>query len=123
VLVLLRCLHRKDLSCRWTSLHWKGLYCSWRCLHLLNCTWMCLDNSRQCCPWTYLHNRWLCCTRTFLHTVPELHLDLPALQSPVLHLDGFPPQALSVTWSCVDNSSLHVLLGCAIIATFLFASK
>jgi hypothetical protein len=28
VLVLLRCLHRKDLSCRWTSLHWKGLYCS-----------------------------------------------------------------------------------------------
>jgi hypothetical protein len=28
VLLLLRCLHRKDLSCRWASLHWRGLYCS-----------------------------------------------------------------------------------------------
>ncbi len=26
------------------------------------------------------------------NTVPELHLDLSALQSPVLHLDGFPLQ-------------------------------
>ncbi len=43
-----------------------------------------------------------------VHTVPELHLDLSALQSPVLH--GFPLQALSCTCTCLKNSSLQVLI-------------
>ncbi len=56
----------------------------------LYCTWTCLDLSSLCCSCTYLHCRYLCCTQNFLHTVSELHLDLSSLQSPVLHLDGFP---------------------------------
>ncbi len=76
----------------------------------LNCTWTCLDDSSLCSSCTYLHCRYLYCTRNFLHTESELHLDLSSLQSPVLHLDGFPLyRARSWTWSCLD-SSLHVLL-------------
>ncbi len=73
---------------------------------------MYLDNSSLCCsPCTYLHYRCLCCTWNCIHTLPELHLDLSSLQSPVLHMDGFPLyRALIRTLSCLDNSSLHVLL-------------
>jgi hypothetical protein len=53
---------------------------------------MCLDNSSLCCSCAFLHFRCLCCTRNCLQTMPELHLDLSSLQSPVLHLDGFPLQ-------------------------------
>jgi hypothetical protein len=50
VLLLLRCLYHRDLSCRWTCLHWGDLCCSWGCL----------DTSSLCCSWIYLHYRGLC---------------------------------------------------------------
>jgi hypothetical protein len=73
----------------------------------LSCTWTCLDNSSLWCSWADLHYRCLCCTWTCTHTVLELHLDLFALQSPVLHLDGFPLQGPELN---LVLSSLHVLL-------------
>ncbi len=66
MLLLLRCLHHRNLSCRWTCLHWRGLCCFWRRLH--HSSRMCLDNSSLCFSWTYLQYSGLCCIYTFLHT-------------------------------------------------------
>jgi hypothetical protein len=78
----------------------------------LSSTWMCLDNSSLCCsPCTYIHYRCLCCTRNCIHTLPELHLDLSSLQSPgASHGWVSSIQGPIRTWSCLDNSSLYVLL-------------
>jgi hypothetical protein len=53
---------------------------------------VCGQQYSLCCSGTYLHYRCLCCTRTCLHIVPELQLDLSALQSPVLDMGGFHQQ-------------------------------
>jgi hypothetical protein len=53
---------------------------------------------------TCLHYRFRCCTQTCLHTAgPELHRDVSAQQSLMLHLDGFPLQGPERTWPCPDT--------------------
>jgi hypothetical protein len=108
VLLLLRCLHHRDLS-------WQMDVSTLERLVLLlegstpqhrglSCTWACLDNSSLCCSWTYLHYRCLCCTL----------LDVSTLQMPMLHslrriytTDAFAALGtvytlcLSFTWTCV----------------------
>ncbi len=79
------------VASEWTCLHHRGLSCTWNCLdsRSLCCSWTCLHNRvlSSTCP--CLHYRGLCCTLMDVSTPqgPQLHLELPGQQEPVMILD------------------------------------
>ncbi len=116
VLLLLRCLHHRDMSCRWKCLHWRGLYCSWRCLHHSKGACAALGLSALQMP--VLHSDLSThCARaspgllwtTESCAAPGRVSSKAELQSPVLHLNRFPLKGPELHLD-VDNSSLHEML-------------
>ncbi len=74
----------------------ESLHCSWRSLHYNTRVWTAPGRVWTAVAYAALvliYTTDACAgTQNCLHTVLELHLDLSSLQSPVLHLDGFPLQ-------------------------------
>ncbi len=78
LMTLLKYCHR-ILRCSWTCLHYRGLCCSWRCLH---------TGAWAATGCVYTKDAYV----ALEVSTPQLRLDVPTLQRPVLLLEVSTPQ-------------------------------
>ncbi len=77
------------------------LYCRGLC-----CTWLCQHHRGRSCTWTFQYNTNTYAYRRPVYTTgPQLHLDAPKHQEPLL-LMNLHNRGLSCTWTSLDYRSL-----------------
>ncbi len=106
MLLLLRCLHNTDLSCRWTCLHWRGLSWYLRCLHHSKGAWAASGRVWRA-AYGLMYTTEACAALGPVHTLGP-GLNLACLHYRVLCCTWtcFLYRDLTCTWTCLDNSNL-----------------